>query len=326
KIGIPPNDSQFLESRGFQLAEIARMYRVPLHLIGDMGRVTHANIEHMGIDFVTHTIRPHVVNWEQAIAQKLFFQSESQSYFAEFVVDALLRGDLASRYAAYATGRQWGFLNVDEIRDKENLNPLPDGAGQEYLSPLNMTQFTTPTVPGPDSAPGKDETTMEDQTNRSSDWQRWFGSEIAKVIRIEKERVLQNAEKTLKKGNIRAFQSFLSDFYTEKLPPMVQERVGEVFGNGADTAKDYVANLSERHAQEHLKALQAALLVPDTDPLSQIQAVTSSWNALEVVKSERYALMLRESAQPTPSAEERMASLVETMTRSFSETLRATVE
>lgn len=137
-IGLPPEDSQFLQTRKFQISEIARIFRVPPHLIGDLERATFSNIEHQSIDFVVHCIRPWLVRWEQAIQQQLFTNRDKTKYFAEFNVDGLLRGDIKSRYEAYAIGRQNGWLSADDIRTFENLDPLPSASGNIYLVPLNM--------------------------------------------------------------------------------------------------------------------------------------------------------------------------------------------
>lgn len=137
-ISVPPEDAQFLETRKFQLAEIARLYRVPLHMIGDLERATFSNIEHQSIEFVVHSLRPWLRRWEQAINWKLLGQKERRTHFAEFLVDGLLRGDIKSRYEAYAVGRQNGWLSADDIREAENMNPLPSGSGQIYLVPMNM--------------------------------------------------------------------------------------------------------------------------------------------------------------------------------------------
>lgn len=138
QVGIPPEDAQFLQTRRYQLEEIARIYRVPPHMVGDLERSTYSNIEHQSIEFVVHTIRPYLVRWEQAIKRDLIPPAERQEHFAEFLVDGLLRGDIKSRYEAYAVGRQNGWLSADDIRELENMNPLPDGQGKVYLVPLNM--------------------------------------------------------------------------------------------------------------------------------------------------------------------------------------------
>ena len=137
KLGVAPEDAQFLETRKFQNTEIARMFRVPPHMIADLDRATFSNIEHQGIEFVTHTIRPWLVRIEQGITKDLLTPSERKIYYAEFLVDALLRGDTQSRYASYAIGRNGGWLSTNDIRYLENMNPV-DGGGDVYLVPLNM--------------------------------------------------------------------------------------------------------------------------------------------------------------------------------------------
>ena len=135
-ISMSAEDSQFLQTRKFQVSEIARIFRVPPHMIGDLERATFSNIEQQSIGFVRDTIRPWLVRWEQAISRDLIQDPETN--FAEFSVDALLRGDIASRYAAYAVGRINGWLSANEIRSLENMNPIEEG--DDYLIPLNMTQ------------------------------------------------------------------------------------------------------------------------------------------------------------------------------------------
>lgn len=136
KLGIPPEDAQFLETRRFQVEEIARIYRVPLHKLGDLTHATFSNIEHQEIGFTQDTVRPWAVRIEQEIAMQLMTPNEQDRYYAEFLLTALLRGDTQSRYAAYATGRQWGWLSTNDVRRLENMNPVT--GGDVYLQPLNM--------------------------------------------------------------------------------------------------------------------------------------------------------------------------------------------
>ena len=137
-IGVPPEDAQFLETRKFQLQEIARIFRIPPHMLADLDRATFSNIEHQSIEFVVHVLRPWLVRWEQAMNVRLFTAAErEQGYFVEHLVDGLLRGDIKSRYEAYSIGRTGGWLSVNDIRTLENMNPV-DG-GDEYLRPLNMS-------------------------------------------------------------------------------------------------------------------------------------------------------------------------------------------
>jgi HK97 family phage portal protein len=138
RIGMSPDDTQYIETRKFQLEEIARIFRVPPHLIGHLERATFSNIEHQGLEFVTHTILPWLKRWEQAISQRLMTPQERKTYYSEFLVEGLLRGDITVRYQAYAVGRQWGWLSADDVRRLENMDTLPEGQGEKYLLPLNM--------------------------------------------------------------------------------------------------------------------------------------------------------------------------------------------
>lgn len=137
-ISFPPDDAQFLESRKFQIEEVARIFRVPLHKIGSLDHATFSNIEHQSLEFVVDSLRPWLVRWEQSISAKLLPDRDRGQYFSEHLVDGLLRGDIQSRYGAYAVGRQWGWLNVNEIRTRENMNPV-DG-GDAFLEPMNMIE------------------------------------------------------------------------------------------------------------------------------------------------------------------------------------------
>jgi HK97 family phage portal protein len=140
QIGLTNADSQFLESRKFQVTDIARIFRVPPHMIGDLDKATFSNIEQQSLEFVMHSLRPWLVRWESAIKRLLLTTEEKKTYFSEFLVDGLLRGDIKSRYDAYSVARNGGWLSVDEIREFENLNPLPDDQGKIYLEPLNMKE------------------------------------------------------------------------------------------------------------------------------------------------------------------------------------------
>jgi HK97 family phage portal protein len=139
-IGINNKDSQFLEAREFSRSDIASMWRVPPHKIGDLSRATFSNIEQQNIEFATDCIRPRLVRFERRIHNDLIDPldlGDGYEYFCQFDMDAQLRGDMKSRYDSYAVGRQWGWLSANDICSMENRNPLPAG-GDEYLRPLNM--------------------------------------------------------------------------------------------------------------------------------------------------------------------------------------------
>ena len=133
-IGISPNAAQFLKTRKYQVEEICRIFRIPPHMVGDLDRATFSNIEHQSIQFVVHTLRPWLVRWEQAITRCLLNEEERGVYYARFNVDGLLRGDYQSRMEGYGIGRQNGWLSANDIRELEDLPPIPDEqGGNEYF-------------------------------------------------------------------------------------------------------------------------------------------------------------------------------------------------
>ena len=135
KLSMSAEESQFIETRRLQRSEIAGIFRVPLMLLqADQSTTTYASAEQFMLSFMVHTIRPWLVRIEQSIHRQLL--TAPRVYFPEFNPEGMLRGDIATRYAAYATGRQWGWLSVNDIRDRENMNPIEDG--DVYLTPLNM--------------------------------------------------------------------------------------------------------------------------------------------------------------------------------------------
>jgi len=138
KIGLDPEAAQFLQSRKFQVNEIARIFRIPPSYLADLeNSSTRANTEQQAIQFVRDCITPYVRRMEVELNRKLFREDEPNLY-AYFTMEGLMRGDQKARYEAYATARQWGWLSVNDIRDLENLNPVE--GGDIYLQPLNMVK------------------------------------------------------------------------------------------------------------------------------------------------------------------------------------------
>jgi hypothetical protein len=142
QVGIPHDAAQFLETRKLQVTEMARWLRLPAHKINDLERSTFSNIEQQQLDYVTSALRTWLERWEQAVYTQLLLPQERERYFAEHIVDALLRGDTMARYQAYAVGRQWGWLSANDVREKENENPVY--GGDAYLVPLNMVPAGQP--------------------------------------------------------------------------------------------------------------------------------------------------------------------------------------
>jgi HK97 family phage portal protein len=136
-LGIPPEDAQFLETRKFQVTEVARWFNIPPHMLRDLERATFSNVEQQALDFLTYSLTPWLVRWEQEFKRKLLTAADRDTFFFEHLVDALLRGDTLTRYQAHKIALDSGFKNIDEVREIENLNPLPAGQGKVYRVPLN---------------------------------------------------------------------------------------------------------------------------------------------------------------------------------------------
>lgn len=142
-ISISPNEAQFLETRKFQIDEIARIFRVPPHMVGDLEKSSFSNIEQQSLEFVKYTLEPWIVRWEQSIFRSLLSRNDKSSYFVKFNVDGLLRGDYQSRMNGYATARQNGWMSANDIRELENLDRISDDEGGNlYLVNGSMTKLS----------------------------------------------------------------------------------------------------------------------------------------------------------------------------------------
>ena len=141
-IGISPEQAQFLETRKFQINEIARIFRVPPHMLADLEKSSFSNIEQQSLEFVKYTLDPWVVRWEQSMCRALLTESEKPTVFIKFNVDGLLRGDYVSRMNGYATARQNGWMSANDIRELENLDRIPAELGGDlYLINGAMTKL-----------------------------------------------------------------------------------------------------------------------------------------------------------------------------------------
>lgn len=234
QIGIPPEDSQFLQTRKFQIAEIARLFRVPPHLIADVEKSTSwgTGIEQQNIGLVVYTLRPWLVRIEQAEKTQLIDPREQARYYPEFSVEGLLRGDTKSRYESYATARQWGWMSINEIRRSENMDEVPAELGGDlYLTPLNMAPADQPAQP--DSSPADrqrsaPETRSDDGPKRAAkrriDVSRAFVEPLRaaaeKTVKRERSEVLAAVRKaTAERNATSSLRDFLNEYYRGEEPP-----------------------------------------------------------------------------------------------------------
>lgn len=158
QISLSAEDAQFLETRKFQLEEICRIFRVPMHLVQNTDRATFNNIENLGIGFINYSLVPYLTRIEQRINLGLVKASKQGQLYAKFNVGALLRGDMKSRFEAYATAINWGMYSPNDCLELEDRNPRP--GGDVYLTPMNMTTKPTDSAkPKPQEEPNDDDQT-----------------------------------------------------------------------------------------------------------------------------------------------------------------------
>lgn len=313
-IGVDPRNSQFLEQRVHQLRDVARWYRVPLHLILDYERATFSNIETMSLEFVKYTMLPWFRKWEQASLRDLFRPSEVD-HFAEFVLEGLLRGDSKSRAEFYRTLWNIGAINDNEIRERENLNPRE--GGDTYFVPLN-------TIPadqagqfgGGGGEPGagdrssvrtsSEKRTEQRQRQQSAEGRRRlalvhqpvFRDAASRWLSIERNQVMQQARKQLTRRDAQSFSLWLEEFYGEPhqerirtiLAPalaayseLIAADAGQVVATEPDGealaafVAGYVGVAAARHAGSSRAQLQEVVEAGEGDPIAGLEQKFDEW-------------------------------------------------
>ena len=235
-IANTPRESQLVEERKYQVAEVARWFNIPAHLVGDLEHATFSNVEEQTREFVLYTMMPWLVRWEQAMDTQLLTQAEQQDMFFKFSVQALLRGDAKSRAEYYASGKQWGWLSSNDIRQLEDMNQLDEG-GNIYLQPLNMVD-----VENPEPAPVVQERQEERQTREDREarkrqqfafsMQDAFADAWRRVVKAEVQDVSKAVRNNFKTKPIvrdaNAFERFMDNYYSTH-GRVIRERTGSLY-------------------------------------------------------------------------------------------------
>jgi len=267
KLGIPPNEAQFIESKRFQLAEIARIYRMPLHKLQEYERgMAFASVEQFSLDYVVSTLTPWLVRFEHGYNWQLLGSDlERRRYFVEHLVAGLLRGDIKTRYEAYAMARNWGWMCVDDIRELENLNPLPDGKGKVYLQPLNMVEAGAPPIPLVEPSPPEPEPEEDRQVRdfwKSYAFKDLFQDAIAQILSRE-----ANALKRLQERSNGNWPEMVEEFYDKefedyagrKMFPVIRSFVYQYSSEPNEAIiSDETWNFVQNHIKESKDLLCAA--------------------------------------------------------------------
>jgi HK97 family phage portal protein len=232
KLSFPPDEAQFLETRRFQIEEIARIYRVPLHMLQDLTGATFSNIEHQSLDFVKFTLGPWLVRHEQAMHRDFLEPDERPNLYLRYKVQGLERGDFATRTQGYNTGVMTGWLSRNEVRELEDLNPADEL--DAYLVPLNMLEVgqepPAPT-PAPEPAPAEEAQPRSRLHTRAADARerqglmrrnvRLFEDVAARLVKREAADIRRATTRYLaptSRGQTRGrpqFEEWLAGFYKE---------------------------------------------------------------------------------------------------------------
>jgi HK97 family phage portal protein len=314
KVGLTNEDAQFLETRKFQVTEIARWFGMQPHMVGDMEKATFSNIEQQSIEAVIYTWRPRAVRLEQELNMKLLGPGE----YIKFSLEGLLRGDIKSRYEAYKIGVENGWLNADEVRSLEDMNPQPDGMGQIFLAPLNMTNKANylpgaaPADPDPAGDPSRStrpghETRVDKrvQESRSVADRRYAADKYRSELRSATEKVVEEelrwiAEELENKDAYAAkewiiaefgsMESFVVDTFTpiyrkasEDLYPIFAEELGKDGAANDDFTQridEYIASFAKRFVSQDRGELVGAIkeaIEQDADYREAIGSRTESW-------------------------------------------------
>jgi len=255
-----------------------------------------ANIEQAGIEFLVYTMAPWIVRWQQALNRRLLTKDERRELYFEFMLDALMRGDIAQRYAAYSTARQWGFRSVNEIRQRENLNAIE--GGDVYLQPANMVPAGTV----PDTIVGEMQNNLAASLNATIEIAKQLavqlsagGSTMEESIAAAQQKITESLmvlreDRDLIRADIAALGKSQSSGWQRGSHHELQERTavlraansqisrGESFLDWLDSW--YQVNMEAEYpeiAEAHKRDLLAAT---DGDPagfLDRIKAVLQSW-------------------------------------------------
>lgn len=231
-VAIAPDEAQFIESQKMTVTDVARIFRVPPHMIADLERATFSNIEQQSIDFVTNSLRPWLVRWEQELHVQIIPLRQQQQYFYEFLINALLRGDFATRMQGYRTAIEMGGMTQNEMRSLENMN-TKEGLDDNWV-PLNWQKIDDSDLNiSQDSGFITDNAAPVIKETRTAQERFKLGNSFRKVFEDVIQNILKREIRDLKKGvkeflPVRAlqdFQLFMDKYYQNELPDVIRRRI-----------------------------------------------------------------------------------------------------
>jgi HK97 family phage portal protein len=272
---VPNDKAQFIDSKRYSTEQMARLNRVPPHKIGDLSRSTNNNIEHQGIDYVISSIRPWAVRWEKAIATQLLTRDERRTHYAEFLLDALLRGDAKSRAETLAIKRQNGVINADEWRALDNENEIEDGSGKVYLVNGNMIPIAQAGQPRDfaldDEGRIRSVRVRSERHGEPMDathvFAPLFRAAAERCLAKESAAVGKAIDRELRAGGVKALEAWMDKFYREHEATVKQAfvplavSVGEALrGETGPDLGDWAISYARTVAVSRREAAVAAIL------------------------------------------------------------------
>jgi HK97 family phage portal protein len=275
-IGIPPEDSQFLETRQFQVTEIARFFGVQPHLIGDLTKSTNNNIEEQAIEFVVYTLRPWLVRWESYLNLDLIPEEHQDTYFCEFLIDGLLRGNFKDRSEGLQVQRRNGIISANDWCEIENKNPLPGEKGDIYIVETNM-QSLEYLVENPGGGSKSQTGTNSQQKSLKKAYERLLSDALNRVFRRESVDIQREVKK-------EGFENWTNDYYKEP-PEFIEKNLlpvflsyfeakhGDISPENEQKAKNSCRNFSKEHCERAKKTISEGKEL-------QIEEVSLIWKEL----------------------------------------------
>jgi HK97 family phage portal protein len=277
-IGFPPEDAQFLQTREFQISEIARIFRIPPHMLGAVDRSTSwgSGIEQQEMGYLAHTLRPWLVRIEQQMQKDLLLNAERGRYVIEHLTEALLRTDLSARMTAYTQAITNGIMSRNEARERENLNPI-EGL-DEMLIPLNMSvvgKEEDEPEPLQDQDAGGDKG-QEDEPVQSSGIEPLLLDVMTRIARRETNELNGARSRWLEKGKAEKYSAWLDQFYKRDLPQFMLEVFKPLFlSRLVDQGR--VSEFIDLHCKERawlVSESNQGQAVPDPDPHALLESFT----------------------------------------------------
>lgn len=278
QVGVDPQKLMLIDMRKFGIAEVSRFWRVPMHMLSELGRATWANIEDQGQDFITYCFGPWVTRWELAMNTQLLTEEEQKRYFFKANLNALLRGNSAARMAYYNARFDRGSLSIDEIREYEDENPLPNGMGGRYFLqgnnyvPLDRIDEVATIATQPTGKPDKPEDDAEDARKQAAEGVRKvLAATIKGLMEYEARSALQKADKP-------EFTSWVQDFYSGKFMGVFLTQVGAIVGSSeALGAKMTPAEITDMHCRDSLALIDACQNKTRAEFVPALKSLFDNW-------------------------------------------------